>query len=660
VRIHITTFEPTNSGPATIMAKKFKINPYRIAFQIAILALITYMLIRLFTDKNYTADFEAYCPFGGLLAFTSFIVNDSLACSMTSVQIVMGAALIIAILLFSKLFCSFICPVGSISEWIGKAGEKLKLRYTITGYADMLLRGIKYGILFVTIYYTVTSSELFCKKFDPYYAAVTGFNTDVSVLWAVIAICIVIAGSFFIRLFWCKYLCPIGAVSNIFRFFFTFLGVTGIYLILLFSGIKISFIWPVAAVCSIAYFLEFYSLQSRSIPLFKITRNTGICTNCRLCSGSCPQAIDVASVKVVKHIDCHLCADCIHVCPEEGALTINKKGKKWLPVLVIAVLIIAGIIAGRSFEIPTLSLYWGDESKKEEMKVFTKSGLKSVKCFGSSTTFANQMKRVKGVTGVTTFVKTNTVKVTYYPADIDTIGILKSIFTPVKIQLKKPGEEVRALEIFMLRVDNFLDPLDASYLKQILLQEKDIYGFTTEFDCPVRVNIFSDSAAGFDIKILKDIVETKEIEQSLTNGKTILTRLKFRVTKIEKEALPVPIQVYLAGMYYEYKNIYGGLAKESYSTYTVIFPGGGSEATNLMLDQLSYHLSVQPGIKGIESVLSGGNPVLHVYFDKNLTSDKTIHEALNSPLIKSPGANGSVTVIPNPLSFPFKGETILK
>jgi polyferredoxin len=642
------------------MKKNIKINPYRLVFQTAILALISIMIIRLFADKNYIADFEAYCPLGGLLAFTSFLVNDSLACSMTSVQIVMGAALVLAVILFSKLFCSFICPVGTISEWIGNLGEKLKLRFTIKGYGDILLRGLKYAILFVTIYYTVTSSELFCKKFDPYYAAVTGFNTDVSLLWAIAAISVVVLGSFFVRLFWCKYLCPLGAISNIFMFFFTFLAVTGVYLILVFSGIEISFIWPLALVCSIAYILEFYSLKSRNFPLFRITRNTEICTNCKLCSKTCPQAIDVASLEVVKHIDCHLCSDCIHVCPEEGALTINKKGKKWLPVIVIIILILAGIIAGRSFEIPTLSLYWGDKSRKEEMKIFTRSGLKSVKCFGSSTTFANQMKRVKGVTGVTTYIKTNTVKVMYDPAYIDTVAILKSVFTPVKIHIRMPGEKVSSLDIFRLRVDNFLDPLDAVYLKQLLLQEKDIYGFTTEFDCPVRINIYTDSSAKIDLKKIKDIVEKREIEQPQANGNTIKIKLKFRVTQIEKEALPFSSFTYLANMYYEYRKSYKDEDMKSFSSYSVVFPGGGTEATNLMLDKLSYHLSVQPGIIGIESVLSDGKPVLRVFFDKSQTTDKTIHEALNSGQIIIPGLNGSATIIANPLSFPFKGETILK
>ena len=527
------------------MKRNIKTNPYRLLLQTTILVLIGYMLIKVFADKNYVADFEAYCPYGGLLAFSSFLENNSLACSMTSIQIAMGAVLILGIILFSKLFCSFICPIGTISEWIGKLGEKLKVRYTITGYGDILLRGIKYAILFITFYYTVTSSELFCKKFDPYYAAVSGFTTDVSLLWGIITIGIVILGSFFFRLFWCKYLCPIGAVSNIFRFFFTFLGVTIIYLILIYAGFEISFIWPLALICSIAYILEFLSLESRIFPLFKIKRNTDICTNCNLCTKSCPVAIDVASLKVVKHIDCHLCGDCIHVCPEEGALTINNKGRKWLPALVTIVLIIGGIIAGGTFEIPTLSQYWGEGAAKEEMQTYVKSGLKSVKCFGSSVSFANQMRNVTGVTGVTTFVKTNTVKILFNPLKTDTISIQRAIYNPVKIKIRNPGENVSSISVFNLRVDKFFDPLDAGYLKQLLSENTDIYGFTTEFDCPVRVTVYANGEADMNEAALTGLVEKSEIDQLQTTGKIMTIKLKFVVTKFEKDTLPVSPLTYL-------------------------------------------------------------------------------------------------------------------
>jgi polyferredoxin len=512
-----------------------KTNPARLAIQIIVLFTIVFILIRSFTDKSYIPDFEAYCPYGGLLAFSSFMVNNTLACSMTSAQIAMGAVLILGIIIFSKLFCSFICPVGTVSEWLGKAGEKAGLRFTVTGSADILLRGIKYALLFLTFYFTIGSSELFCRKFDPYYAAVTGFSADVSLSSGILTIAIVIAGSFFIRLFWCKYICPIGAISNVFRFFITFVAVTGIYLILLAAGVKLSFVWPLAVICSIAYILEFYSLQSKTFPLFTIRRNTEICTNCKLCTKYCPQAISVAEEKDIKHIDCHLCGDCIHVCPEKGALTINRKGIKWLPAIVVAILIGIGFIAGKTFEIPTINEYWGEKDQKEKMSEYTRSGLKSVKCYGSSVAFSNQMKKVAGVTGVTTFVKTNTVIILYAPETTDTLTIQRAIFSPVKVLLRNPGAEITGFSEFSILIDNFFDPMDASYLQQLLMKNNDFYGFTTEFGCPVKVSLFTDAGSREDAGSITEIIHTRSMEQSLTNGKTMTINMNFKVKSIEKK-----------------------------------------------------------------------------------------------------------------------------
>jgi polyferredoxin len=644
--------------------KKMKIpiktNPYRLAIQLIILLLLIYMLFRAFFDRTYVADFESYCPFGGMLAFSSFLVNNSLACSMTGAQIVMGAALILAIILFSKLFCSFICPVGTISEMIGKLGDKLKLRYTITGYADILLRGLKYGILFITIYYTVNSSELFCKKFDPYYASVSGFASDVALFWGIVTISIVIFGSFFIRLFWCKYLCPIGGISNIFRFFFTFLAVTGIYLILRIAGVSLNFVWPIAVICGISFFLEFYSLKSKTFPLNKIRRHTEICTNCKLCTKYCPQAIDVASLETIKHIDCYLCADCIHICPEEGALTINKRGKKWLPALVTLILILAALIIGRTFEIPTLSQYWGEKGLEGKMVTFTKSGLKSVKCFGSSTAFSNQMRRVSGVTGVTTFVKTNTVKILYDPSVTDTTTILRSIFSPVKVKLKNSAPSLNSLNEFSLSVDNFFDPLDAVYLKEIISENNDIYGFSTEFECPVKIRIYTDASSALNAEILSKLVETGEVKQPQPNGKILTIKLNYKVKRIERSELALTPEEFAERMYYRYFKSLNERNILQSSTYTVLFPGGGSETTNLMLEKLVYHLAQQPGIDAVESFSKNSQPFLTVYFDKKKISQDDVHNLLNSSKILSSASKGEKVYIDNPLSFPFKGETITK
>jgi len=513
---------------------KLKTNPYRLFIQLAFFGLLIYLSLRIYFDKNFFADFEAYCPYGGIQALSSYLVNNSLACSMTSAQIAMGGMLVLAIVLFSKLFCSFICPIGSFSEWLGKFGEKLKIRYTINGIADKILRSLKYILLFITFYFTITSSELFCKQFDPYYAIVSGYNSDVSVVWATIAIGIVIFGSFYIRLFWCKYICPFGALSNVFRYFLVFIGITSIYLILVFLGVSLSFIWLLGALCLAGFGLELWSLESKTFPIFRITRNTSTCTNCKLCTKVCPQAIDVASMESVKHIDCNLCADCVYVCPEKDTLLINKKGKKWLPAVVLVILIIAGIFAGKSFEIPTINEYWGDLNVKNEMSIYNRSGLKNIKCFGSSTTFANQMRKVNGITGVATFVGTHSVRVLYDPKIIDTIGIQKSFFVPVKVLLTDSSVINENIAVYELQVDQFFDPYDTDYLTVLLNQNKDIYGFHSEFDCPIKVTVFVSSKSNLSSRELKDLIEQKEVNIIYTDGTSQLIDLNYKVKSIRK------------------------------------------------------------------------------------------------------------------------------
>ena len=110
-----------------------KQNWYKLIYQFAIIGILVFMGIRLLIDKAYAPDFEAYCPLGGLQALGSFFTMDSLSCAMTSTQIMMGVALFIGIVLFSRLFCGYICPLGTVSEWMGKLGDRMKVRITLEG-----------------------------------------------------------------------------------------------------------------------------------------------------------------------------------------------------------------------------------------------------------------------------------------------------------------------------------------------------------------------------------------------------------------------------------------------------------------------------------------------------------------------------------------------
>ena len=118
-------------------------------------------------------------------------------------------------------------PAGNRQRmgWAGAAkNSKVSVEIRPGSIADRLLRAVKYALLFYVFYMSASSSELFCKNFDPYYAVATGFKGEITVWMTVISVALLFLGSFFVKMFWCKYICPLGALSNIFKFTLTFAG----------------------------------------------------------------------------------------------------------------------------------------------------------------------------------------------------------------------------------------------------------------------------------------------------------------------------------------------------------------------------------------------------------------------------------------------------
>ena len=109
--------------------------------------------------------------------------------------------------------------------------------------------------------------------------------------------------SIFIRNFWCRYLCPYGAL----------LGIIG-------------FLSP-----------------------FKIKRNPTSCIDCNLCAKACPSFIKVDKVLTVRSDECNTCLSCVDACPVADTLELknsisNKKIKK--SFVAIGIIIIFVSIAG--------------------------------------------------------------------------------------------------------------------------------------------------------------------------------------------------------------------------------------------------------------------------------------------------------------------------
>lgn len=157
-----------------------------------------------------------HAAFGGLSSLASYLNIGSMSCTMNEVQIAVGLGLLLGVILVGKLFCSYLCPIGSVTNGSACSGEKLKIRREIPAKVDRPLRALKYVLLFLTIYFTMTSSELFCKEFEPYFAVANLFkNTDINLLYAILATVITVGGHSAIVCSRASAL-PLGALSNIF------------------------------------------------------------------------------------------------------------------------------------------------------------------------------------------------------------------------------------------------------------------------------------------------------------------------------------------------------------------------------------------------------------------------------------------------------------
>jgi len=624
----------------------------RLIVQWGVLAFILILAFLPDLTKITTPDFEAYCPFGGLQALGSYLLSQALSCTMTSAQIVMGVLLFIGILLFSKLFCSYVCPIGTVSEWLGTLGEKLKIRYTIKGLADKILRSLKYVLLFTTLYFTLQSNELFCKKFDPYFALASGFNTDVVLQFAIISIVLVVFGSIFIRLFWCKYLCPLGAISNLFKFSVFFVGVLVVYLILLKVGVEVSYVWPLSIACIGGYVIEVTGLTSKFTPAAKITRNTESCINCNLCSKKCHQAIDVANLKAVKHVDCNLCGDCLLVCPVEKTLTINKQPKlKRLPVIALVVLVVLGVILGNVWEVPTIDLRWANAEQMESAAVYTQSGLKNIKCYGSSMAFANKMKGIDGIYGVATYVKHHKIKLYYDDSQLTEEKIQEAMFTPQRKPIRPISGDIDTVYGITFKLDNFFDDMDFSYLNMLLYHKTNAVGVISEFDCPVIVKVlFPEKIQNIDSLI--NIIESKTLSVATKTGGAVTYKLGYEVTG-KPELFELSKREYLTSLFvpfersFNYRSSYSDDVLETYK----IRLGANTKFYNRM-SYLVSHLSNDNGVIGVKTELdSTYQEIIAITYVDSLTNVKNVENALLSDSLSVSYSSGKVGKVPNMFDF---------
>ena len=243
------------------------------------------MWVRYFESQGQTryierpAGVDGWLPIAGLMNLKYFLTTHRFPL-VHPAAMVLAAVFLLSSLLLKKSFCSWLCPVGTVSEYLWKLGRRLFRRnLVVPRWLDLPLRSLKYVLMAFFLYIVASMSA---EALNDFMLAPFGIIADVKMLnffrnlsfigIAVLGSLVIL--SVLIRNFWCRFLCPYGALMGL-----------------------VSTLSPV-----------------------RVRRDAQACIDCGKCSKACPSSLPVDRLLQIRSVECTSCMECVAACPAENAL----------------------------------------------------------------------------------------------------------------------------------------------------------------------------------------------------------------------------------------------------------------------------------------------------------------------------------------------------
>lgn len=229
---------------------------------------------------------EGWLPIAGMMNTKYWLLTGEIPIIHPAAMFLFLAFLLSSLIL-RKAFCGWLCPVGTISEYLAAAGRRTFGRhFRLPRLLDIALRSLKYVLMALFLYAVLSMTVADLRAFlrSPY-----GLIADVKMLnffrylsiTGAVVIGVLLIGSIFVRNLWCRYLCPYGALMGL------------------------------AALAS---------------PL-RIRRTAEACIDCGKCAKVCPANLPVDKLVQIRSAECLGCLECVAACPAENALAMKTAGK---------------------------------------------------------------------------------------------------------------------------------------------------------------------------------------------------------------------------------------------------------------------------------------------------------------------------------------------